>query len=281
MGNKTRKQVEIFLLGGLGNQLFGWAAGFSLAKKLECGLTINISQLSTRSLSIPDHILNEIEVSRDRSLYYESNSKLLKQFLRNVPFSTSYFEKEYEFEDRFNKISRPVKLYGYFQSNKYFADFNSEILRILNDEINYRSDAKEVRARLPDRFISIHFRRGDYVNNSDFHPLATKEYYESALLHLRNLGIDYKIVVFTDDDSLAREVFPTDLILSQNVLREPFDNMYLMSKGEAIVGANSSFSLWAGFLLSAQGGTCIFPNRWFGGSGMENLTPVPPEFIRI
>lgn len=277
----TRKKVEIFLLGGLGNQLFGWAAGFSLAKKLDCGLKINVSQLSTRSLSIPDRILNDTEISRDSSLYYESKSKLLKQFLRNIPFNTSYFEKEFSFENRFNKISRPVKLYGYFQSHEYFADFNLEILRILDDELNFTNDAKEIRAKLPDRFISIHFRRGDYVNNSDFHPLATKEYYERALHHVRNVGMDYKIVVFTDDVSLAQEVFPTDLILSQRDLSDPFDNMYLMSKGEAIIGANSSFSLWAGFLLSARGGTCIFPNRWFGSGRLKDLTPVPPEFIQF
>ena len=281
MGILHTEEVEIFLLGGLGNQLFGWAAGVSLAKKLGCKLTVNTSQLSSRHLAIPEQVLTGATISEKEPFYYRNNSKFLKRVYRNLPINRTYFEREYSFENRFNSITHPVKLDGFFQSKDYFRGFESEILDLLNDQQNLTTEYKRIRLSLPDQYISIHFRRGDYVTNSDFHPLATKHYYEKALRRMSDLGIDHKKVIFTDDEPLARKEFPMDLILSQKDLAVPFDNMYLMSQGAAIIGANSSFSLWAAFLRKTNDGTCIFPNQWFGRGFMENLTPVPPEFIRI
>ena len=281
MGIRRKKEVEIFLLGGLGNQLFGWAAGMALAKRFEAKLILNTSQLSSRDLAIPERLLHGTAISNKSPLYYRCNSKFLKRIYRNLPLTNSYFEKEYSFENRFNKIRKPIKLNGFFQSRDYFHGFDSTIFKLLSNEDNLTQQYKKVRSELPEKFISIHFRRGDYIDNTEFHPLIGKLYYEKALSRLCELGLDAEKVVFTDDEILARELFPTYPILSQNDLIEPFDNIILMSQGEAIIGANSSFSLWAGFLLNAKGGTCIFPYRWFGSGFMENLSPVPPEFLRI
>ena len=277
----NRKSVEIFLVGGLGNQLFGWAAGLALAKKLETELIVNTSQLTQRELAIPAQLLQGVKISGRSLLYNRSNSKWLKRAYRNFPFNRSYFEREYCFESRFAEISRPVRLHGFFQSTNYFSEINSEILKLLNTEKNLTEQYREVRRGLPDRFISIHFRRGDYVENSNFHPLATNEYYENAFNYLGAKGITHKKVIFTDDLTLAREVFPKDLIVAQNNLAEPFDNLHLMSRGEAIIGANSSFSLWAALICSASGGVCIFPKKWFGEGNLRGLSPVPTHFIRL
>lgn len=253
------KEVEVFLLGGLGNQLFGWAAGVALANKLKSNLIVNTSQLSTRKLALPEQLLIGVKVSGERPLYYKSNSRILKRVYRNFPLNGSYFEKEYNFEGRFNQISKPLRLHGYFQSKSYFDGFQDEIFSRLDNELNLTNEYKKIRAELPDKFISVHFRRGDYVENSDFHPLTSIHYYEKASSHLSKDGIDFKKVIFTDDELLARELFPSDLVVTQKKLADPFDNMYLMSQGEAIIGANSSFSLWAGFLRSASGGGMYFP----------------------
>lgn len=276
-----RKSVEVFLVGGLGNQLFGWAAGLALAKKLESELIVNTSQLTQRELAIPAQVLKGVKISEKSLLYYRNNSKWLKRAYRKSPFNSSYFEKEYYFENRFADIAKPVRLHGFFQSTNYFSEINSEILKLLDTEKNVTGQYKKVRRSLPDRFVAIHFRRGDYVNNSNFHPLATEEYYENASNYLGAKGIVHKKVIFTDDEALAREVFPNDLILTQRDLVEPFDTLYLMSVGEAIIGANSSFSLWAALLCSASGGVCVFPNKWFGEGDLQDLSPVPTHFVRF
>lgn len=281
MANVRVKEVEVFLLGGLGNQLFGWAAGFALANKLKSNLIVNTSQLSTRKFALPEYMLIGTEISEERPFYYKSNSRMLKKVYRKYPLNGSYFEKEYNFEDRFNQISNPLRLHGYFQSTSYFESSHHEIFSLLNNEMNLTNEYKKIRAALPDKFISVHFRRGDYVENSDFHPLTSRWYYKKALNHLSKHGIDFKKVIFTDDELLAREMFPTDLVLTQKHLVNPFDNMFLMSQGEAIIGANSTFSLWASFLRNASGGVCVFPNRWFGEGNLQNLSPVPTNFIQL
>jgi hypothetical protein len=276
-----RKDVEVFLLGGLGNQLFGWAAGFALAKRLNVNLIVNTSQLSTRKLALPEQLLFGAKVSGEKSLYYKSNSNTLKQIYRKLPLNNSYFEKQFNFEDRFNEIKKPLSLHGYFQSKGYFENFESEIISLLDNKHNLTNEYKRIREALPDRFISIHLRRGDYVEKSEFHPLTTEKYYKKALNHLSRQSLDLKKVIFSDDESLARKMFPTDLVVTQKMLAQPFDNLYLMSQGEAIIGSNSSFSLWAGFLRSASGGVCIFPKRWFGLGSLKNLSPVPTNFVQF
>ena len=274
-------KVEVVLVGGLGNQLFGLATAVSLAKKLDGEVIINTSQLQSRPLSIPKHILKEIECKDKAPIYYKFKSKSLRKIYRNLIFTNSYFEKEFGFEGRFNLIRKPIRLHGYFQSFRYFEDHHGEIAKLLNDPNNLTDEYSGVRALLPSRFISIHFRRGDYLENSDFHPLLTKEYYLSAIQYLEAVGLDLEKVVFTDDELLAKEVFPNYTILTESQLASPFDNLHMMSEGQAIIGANSTFSLWASFLLNARGGICIFPKVWFGKGFMEKLSPVPLNFIRL
>ena len=281
MSLRRTKKVEVYLVGGLGNQLFGLATAFSLAKKFDAKVVLNTSQLKSRSLSIPERILKEMALSDKEPLYYQLQSQSIRRIYRNLILPNSYFEKNFGFESRFNLIQRPIRLHGYFQSFIYFEDYQNEIVSLLNDPRNLTDEYDSVRALLPNRFISIHFRRGDYLENSDFHPLTTKEYYLHAIQYLEDNGLILEKVVFTDDEVLAKEFFPNYTILTESQLTNPFDNLHMMSKGEAIIGANSTFSLWAGFLLNARGGICVFPQAWFGKGFMEKLSPVPLNYIRL
>jgi hypothetical protein len=278
---RRSNNVEVVLVGGLGNQLFGLATAVSLAKKFDVEVTLNTSQLQSRPLSIPKQILRGMVCTDKPPLYYRFKSKSLRKIYRNLMLTNSYFEREFGFEGRFNLIRKPIRLHGYFQSFRYFEDHQGEIVNLLNDPNNLTDEYNGVRALLPNRFISIHFRRGDYLENSDFHPLSTKEYYLSAIQYLEVVGLYLEKVVFTDDELLAKEVFPKYTILTEAQLASPFDNLHMMSEGQAIIGANSTFSLWASFLLNARGGICIFPEVWFGKGFMEKLSPVPPNYIRL
>ena len=269
------------MLGGLGNQLFCLAAALALANKVGSKVVINTSQLKSRPLAIPENILRETECSDKSSLYYKINSNLFRRVYRNTGITRSYFEKEYGFESRFNDIKKPLRLHGYFQSIDYFKGSCSEILRLLESEKNLTTQYENARGILPNRFTSIHFRRGDYLYNSDFHPLTTQEYYSRAIGYLERQKINSKKVVFTDDERLAREFFPTDIVITSSLLENTFDTLYLMSRGEAIIGSNSTFSLWAGLLLNERGGVSIFPKTWFGKGNLANESPVPPNFIRL
>ena len=281
MATRRSREVEVFLFGGLGNQLFGWAAGLSLAKKLECKLVLNTSQLSNRIFALPRYLYQAAEISERVPCYYRTESQTLKRIYRNAPFFRSYFEKSSNFEDRFHTLRKPVKLHGYFQSVKYFEENLPEFISLINNRENLSEEYLELESGLPRDFIAIHFRRGDYLTNQDYHPLTSLEYYEKAFGYLESKGFGQQKIVFTDDEKLAKEAFPKEIIFTSSNLRNPFDNLFLMGKAKALIGANSSFSLWAGLSVNSRDGICIFPQNWFGKQNMRDLSPVPANFLRF
>jgi hypothetical protein len=281
MRRKSKTDVEVFLIGGLGNQLFGWAAAYTLAKKLDVGLTLNTSQLKSRSLAIPHYILEDAKLSCREPSYYKCNTELARRIYRHLPRRAVYFERKYSYERRFHDISRPVELHGYFQSINYFKKEKSTVARVLLSEEKMTSQYDQVRRGLPKKFISLHFRRGDYLQKTEVHPLTDRDYYNTAITYLGENLVDNPIVVFTDDKSLAREFFPNLQIVSNSELSSPFENLLLMSKAEAIIGANSTFSLWAGILMKNPEHLRIFPKKWFGPGFLSSDSPVPPTYTQF
>ena len=155
------------------------------------------------------------------------------------------------------------------------------IISLINNRDNLTAQYFNIESIFPNEFLAIHFRRGDYLLNQDYHPLATMEYYGNALSYLDSKGCTLPKIVFTDDETLAKEAFPNEIIISQSNLEDPFDNLYIMSQARAIIGANSSFSLWAGFSVNSRDGVCIFPKNWFGSDDMRDKSPVPSDFLQF
>ena len=54
----AQNKVVVELQGGLGNQLFGWAAGYVLSRKLECDLFLDCSQLSSRGFQLGQFVFS-------------------------------------------------------------------------------------------------------------------------------------------------------------------------------------------------------------------------------
>jgi hypothetical protein len=244
-------------------------------------LILNISQLGTQRLALPRPLYQSAEISEIEPFYYRIKTPLLRRIYRNFPIIDSYFERDFNFENRFNSLEGSIKLHGFFQSHKYFDENLDEIISLVNNRENLTDQYLNIENIFPDEFLAIHFRRGDYLQNQDYHPLATMEYYGKALSYLESKGFTLPKIVFTDDEELAKEAFPNEIIISQSKLEDPFDNLYIMSQAQAIIGANSSFSLWAGFSVNSREGICIFPKNWFGSDDMRDKSPVPSDFLQF
>ncbi len=108
--------IEVYLNGGLGNQMFQWAAGYSLAKKLNLPITLNISQLGNRDFELSSFDIGHYEVSTAKSILAATHNVQLSRLLRMVGRHGNYFEKTLNFESRFFELKRPVKIHGFFQS---------------------------------------------------------------------------------------------------------------------------------------------------------------------
>jgi hypothetical protein len=100
---------------------------------------------------------------------------------------------------------------------------------------------------------AIHVRRGDYLQLADRFRILSREYYEEAM---SITSAPY--VIFSDDIKWCRRQFPSDCIFMTH--NRDYEDLALMASCDAIVTANSTFSLWAAWLSR---GRRIYPRQWF------------------
>jgi len=162
-------------------------------------------------------------------------------------------------EDLYNTCPDDVDLFGYFQTEKYFADIRDELLEDFTFLPNIYNPAKEMRDEMSDEIIALHIRRGDYVEQP-WHGPQTTDYYETALSLLPQ---ELPVVIFTDDPIWAfdQKLFAPDRFSISEGNSNLFD-MCLMSMCQYHIIANSSFSWWGAWLSDSK--QVIAPKRWFG-----------------
>ena len=271
--NPDKKSISVELQGGLGNQLFGWAAGFALSKKLKLDLTLNTSNLIARPYELDAFTLSEkIKLSNAKE------SRIRRMNLTD----TSFEEKSFQYDKRFEDISRPKRLRGYFQSWKYFDDHESDIQALLN--LRQESNDLRLLSEITTTYqvLGVHIRRGDYVGLENYHGLTSSTYFKNAVQMIRNLSGFEKIMVFSDDILVARDVFPEgDYYISSEDLDSSPETLILMSRCTSFIGSNSSFSWWAGYIGSNHSGTRIFPRPWFTETSMDSRDLLPPNWITL
>ena len=272
MSNMSKVSVRVLLRGGLGNQLFCWAAGYSLSRRLNAKLVLDPRKISVGDYSNLD--------KRDFGLDYfgiplnvglpslkvrlAPHFKMRKGFNPKSSKNRVFRESSTDFDPRFDEISERVTLDGYFQSWKYFERHQAEILQLLEENAspseNFHSQYRKLR---PLRWIAVHVRQGDYLRTGDMN-LVKKHYYDRALSILKDKMDFQKIVVFSDDIARARSIVGNaDLYLGQGDLAGAGDALHLMSRADGFVGANSTLSWWAAFLGKAGPELKFFPRPWY------------------
>jgi hypothetical protein len=162
-----------------------------------------------------------------------------------------------------------VMLNGYFQSEKYFIEFEDEIREMFSEseETTEYIDTKYGKLFDSKQLTSIHVRRGDYKKYPEHHPILKLQYYKNAINKFIKQGKS-SFLVFSDDLDWCRKNFTgpffkdIEIIYSNNEF--DYIDMYLMSRCKNNIIANSSFSWWAAWLNNNNGKTVIAPNKWFG-----------------
>ena len=245
------------LMGGMGNQLFQWAASQAAAKahKTEC-------------YYLAPYFLGESDWKF--SLYeFGLKPKILEQHLFVFP----------EIQDDFHYRPFPNDSYlnGYWQSEKYFEK-NKDTLRKeleINDERKYH--IMNTYPFLKDETVSLHVRRGDYLKASHVHPSQTLDYYNRAVdLTTKS---DTNILVFSDDIKWCKENFKYDNMYFSENQTNTID-LYSMSLCSHNIIANSSFSWWGAWLNNNVDKKVVAPKNWFA-NGTYSGDIVPESWTTI
>jgi hypothetical protein len=240
--------------GRLGNQMFQYASLRGIADKHGYDFMIPESNLKDEWNY---HQLFEAFVLTN----LENTGHVSENFYKEKENGTHIFNSEYV-----NNCPDNVSLYGFFQSEKYFQHiaesiredfiFKDEILNPCKEEFNF------------DKVISIHIRRGDYINKSHYHPLCEMEYYENAL---EKFDYNIPVIIFSDDIKWCKKqsLFSSDRFMVSDTGWNLVD-LCLMTMCSHHIIANSSFSWWGAWLSRSD--NVIAPKKWYGPAAKKLLT---------
>lgn len=226
--------VSCQFIGRLGNNMFQTAACIGYAKKY--GVQWGVPAVSKE---VPN----------------------FHNFFPGLPIYEGHEFKRYNAADpsQFNYWPIPehkqgVKLVGFFQSEKFFEGAHDEIRKA------FRLDIKPVDA------VSIHVRRGDYVQHSNSFPPVTMDYIYAAMDHMVALG-HRKFIVVSDGIEWCKENIKTSLKYEISFFEgNEFEDLSLMASCEHHIISNSTFSWWAAWLGHNPDKIIVSPSadNWFG-----------------
>jgi len=278
--------------GGLGNQLFQYAAGKTLAQLNNTFLKLDVSEFDKnklRSFDLLSFETNILTAAKEdiNNLLPSHNFEKAFQYFSPLKKRTYYREKSFSFDERVLRLGSNVYLKGYFQSEKYFLPAKDVIRRDFTFKGSVVNHLAEFASQLnTTNSVSIHVRRGDISKNpdmSEYHGTLEKEYYMAAI-NLVNSKIENPVFYFLSDDInwvTENLSIPNAFYLSGGISKNHFEDLYLMSQCKHNIIANSSFSWWGAWLNDNQNKIIIAPEKWFNKGPKDTQDIIPKGWIKI
>lgn len=257
------------LMGGLGNQIFIYAAALEQARRL--GVDLEVDTSFYRIHTKREYGLKELfnpSLHESRSGWSVQKYGFARPALKRLGLVMEFKEESHRFHPEIFQIRAGTALEGYFQSTRYFPSVGPEIAKTIREVVVSESEQAIIEDVSSRPFVAVHVRRGDYSSEAhirDAHGLTTSEYYEASLEILSRKGIP--CIVFTDSsEEVEKELGGlSGLVFDSRIspLGE-LATLKLMSLASGVVMSNSSFSWWAAYTMSYfdPGSTVISPRPW-------------------
>ena len=270
--------VTVLLSGGLGNQMFQYAAAKSLAIRLNTTLSVDLytflkkTQATVRPYELG--IFNIEDVVETSSLKAKAVTKARPFIQKHRSFFQTFgvFTDTYAilYQPAFEALTGDVIMSGYFQNESYFNNISELLWKDFSFKYPLTGKNKDIAGQVSEnQSIAVHIRRGDYLNKNSQSNFAIleKDYYENAINYISAHVKNPEFYVFSEDfdwikDNLNFEEFPVTFI-DWNKGKDSYIDMQLMSLCKHNIIANSSFSWWSAWLNNNEEKNIIAPKRWF------------------
>ena len=272
--------IILKIQGGLGNQMFQYAAGRDLAISLNTEIKLDISSYQNdvkREYELKHFSIKDIHASQSEIAAWAMPDILHDRYRKRILWYLPFFypkhfrEKENDFDSRFFKIKNNCFIEGYFQSKKYFL--NSETIlrkefikkKYEFENIHYLSEINSAKES-----VSIHIRRGDYIseiNINNIFYVCDLNYYQNAINYINYKTNNPIFFVFSDDLDWAKDnlIFLSDVLYidyKDKPNSSSVEEIILMSKCKNHIISNSSFSWWGTWLCQKTDQINISPKKW-------------------
>lgn len=269
------------IIGGLGNQMFQYAAARALSQTRQQPLFLDISDFE-------DYRLHRFELMRIfdchadianapqvREMLGWRAGRKIRKLLRRPRFgwlSGSRMVVEPHFHYWGGLFDAPDDCYlsGYWQSERYFSD----IAQTIRQDFVFKYPLAGENAELSERIaacnaVSLHIRRGDYVTDARTRNVLQPcplDYYRKSIAFVAEKVPSPCFFIFSDDIAWSSEHLKNDfpcIYVGHNRGGESYRDMQLMSLCRHNIIANSSFSWWGAWLNSNPGKIVVAPKHWF------------------
>lgn len=282
--------IIVKLIGGLGNQMFQYAAGRRSADVCNTELKLDITGYKNQvGITSREYMLHIFNIQENFARRCEINKLKKNDFLWRITKNNSYIrEKHFHFDPEMLDINGNCYLEGYWASEKYFKDIENIIRR----EFTLKNKPDAANQKMISRIkncdsVSIHIRRGDYVfdeKTNKHHGVCVSKYYLKAVALMAKKVKDLQFFVFSDDLQWVKQNLHLKhpcFYVDNNIDKKDYEDMRLMSKCKHNIIANSSFSWWGAWLNKNPNKIVMAPKKWFRESSINTKDLIPQFWIKI
>ncbi|MBN2754704.1 MAG: alpha-1,2-fucosyltransferase [Candidatus Goldbacteria bacterium] len=273
------------MIGGLGNQMFQYAAGLALSVKNSTQLFID----NTGSLSDKTHSYS-LSVFNIKAEVFKGNTALnagTQELMENRKLSY-YRLKKFNYDNAFEMIKDDTYIEGFFQSEKFFHGVEDR----LRTDFTLKEPAKDKNIEMMNKIrscesVSLHIRRGDYFDNWKnrlFHGVNLMPYYKKTVNSINKNLKNPVFFVFSDDQEWVKKNFkgivqytPVEI----NDSSQGYEDLRLISTCSHNIVANSTFSWWGAWLNLNPHKLVFAPKRWFNNPFINTSDLVPKTWKRF
>lgn len=244
--------VKALNYGRCGNALYQNAVAMAYA--LEHGLDFTVPDQTTSEKWNPLYLQHLVNPNWNPIL----PSIVIKEkhhHFAPIPFQESWRDKN-------------IILDGYWQSYKFINAYRQEILDLFG-----------FKWKMKNGWVSVHIRRGDYLELREKHPDVPTEWVLKAM----SLFPNHKFIFFSDDILYCMGTYGhlKNVDFSEN--NNEIDDLIDASCCEHNICSSSTFSVWIHWLNRNPNKQGIFPEKWFsdGWCGLDTSDIVEPHCMKL
>lgn len=273
---KDDVRIVVTICGGIGNQLFAYAAARRLADSSRADLIIDDVSGFARDYAFQrryqlDHFCIRCRkaTSAERLEPCSRLRRYVRRYLsRQLPFERrSYIKQEGDnFDPRLLQIKPSGTLYleGYWQSEEYFKDIEQTI----RDDLQIRPPLDGPNQAVARKIsgvtaVGVHVRFFDQPQVASANNTPT-DYYARAIAQLERITTNAHYFVFSDRPEAARPLIPLPddritLVTHNHGDDSAYADLWLMTHCQHFVIANSTFGWWGAWLARSPQKVVIAP----------------------
>ncbi len=282
-------------MGGLGNQLFQYAAAKALSMKTNIPFKIDFDdpyKFVKRELNLFPFKLKVTQANWWELQKCKPKRRIEKRLWMLVgkdPASQLFREKgDYTYDPDFFSCPDGAYLSGFWQTEKYFQEIEDTIRSDFEFTIPASEKNKTWLKQIQScNSVSVHVRRGDVVSvakTNMIYGTMTSEFYETAMNRMAESFNDVVFFFFSDDIEWVKENIKTTypaFYVDANDDAHNYEDLRLMSSCSHHIIANSSFSWWGAWLNPDKQKKVIGPAKWMSTRNISDTDHIPASWLLL